>query len=131
MTTTLLLALFGLTFHAPYVMALTSDSSGQGVVYYFGFEIPRITGIPEEQIQDYGCVYGIDQGQFTAVLHKAEAQDKLRYKKSDVRAKVVLPDGSEYFVNGEGVVRWNDSWFILDKKRFVGLLTLASPGRCR
>ena len=42
--------------------------AGQGLVYYFGFEIERITGIPEHQMEDHGCLYKISREDFEKSL---------------------------------------------------------------
>ena len=96
----------------------------QGLVYYFGFEIERITGIPEHQMEEYGCLYKISREDFEkSLLADTEATKNLRYNKLDVRAKVVFAK-KYYFVDRTGVVSTGTGYALLDKKNFTSHLTL-------
>lgn len=96
----------------------------QGLVYYFGFKIERITGIPEHQIEEYGCLYKINREDFEkSLLPDTEATKSLRYNKLDVRAKVVFAK-KHYFIDRAGVVSTGTGYGLLDKKKFVSHLTL-------
>jgi hypothetical protein len=118
-----------------YVLLLTSFSAaatetkqavslqaGQGLVYYFGFEIERITGIPEHQMEGHGCLYKISQEDFEkSLLTDKEAAKNLHYEKLDVRAKVIFSDRT-YFISRAGVVNTGKDYVLLDKKKFVDRL---------
>ena len=96
--------------------------SDQGLVYYFGFEIQRITGIPEHQMEDHGCLYKISREDFEkSLLTDTEATKNLQYEKLDVRAKVVFAD-KYYFISRAGVVNTGKGYVLLDKKKFVSHL---------
>jgi hypothetical protein len=97
-------------------MPLQTD---QGLVYYFGFEIERITGIPEHQMEDHGCLYKISREDFEkSLLTDPEETKNLQYEKLDVRAKVVFAD-KYYFISRAGVVNTGKGYVLLDKKKFV------------
>lgn len=102
----------------------------RGTAYYFAFEIERITGIPEHQIEEYGCVYTVDRQAFLGLLRKPEPGQPLHYDKADVRAKITFRE-AEYFINRGGVARAGNEFFLLDKGRFVALLSPTVPGKCR
>lgn len=87
-------------------------------VFYFSFDIDRLTGIPEHQIEEYGCLYNIKitQQRFESML--AMPSCKFSYDERDVRAKVIFDDIQPYFINIDGVVRHGDNFFIIDKKEF-------------
>ena len=60
----------------------TPSQDDQGIVYYIGFEVELITGIPEHQIEEYGCLYKISREDFEkSLLADAEATKNLRYNK--------------------------------------------------
>lgn len=97
-----------------------SGRSEEGLVYYFGFDIERITGIPESQIEDYGCLFKITQNNFQESLSAAEG-GATKYNKLDVRAKAVFGN-KQYFLDRSGIVRTGDRYFSLNKKSFVSHL---------
>jgi hypothetical protein len=93
--------------------------TGQGLVYYFGFEIERITGIPEHQMEDHGCLYKISREDFEkSLLTDKESTKNPHYEKLDVRAKIIFSD-RHYFVSRAGVVNTGKGYVLLDKKKFV------------
>ena len=93
--------------------------AGQGLVYYFGFEIERITGISEHQMEDHGCLYKISQEDFEkSLLTDKESIKNLHYEKLDIRAKIIFSD-RHYFVSRAGVVNTGKGYVLLDKKKFV------------
>ena len=91
-------------------------------VYYYGFEIERITGIHEEEIQDIGCHYSSNEEQIGAALERLDMVDS-GYDPLDVRARVEMASKT-YFIDRDGVVRQGDQYFKLDKESFVRALTL-------
>jgi hypothetical protein len=97
-------------------MSLQAD---EGLVYYFGFEIQRIAGIPEHQMEEHGCLYKISRKDFEkSLLTDKESIRNLHYEKLDVRAKIIFPD-RYYFVSRAGVVNTGNGYVLLDKKKFV------------
>lgn len=69
-------------------MPLQND---QGLVYYIGFEVELITGIPEHQMEEYGCLYKISRKDFEkSLLTNEKITRDLQYNKLDVRAKLYL-----------------------------------------
>lgn len=102
----------------------------RGMVYYFGFDIERITGIPEHQIDQYGCRYTIEKEKFISLLKNAPDTSS-RYDRRDIRAHIVFSDNEQYFVNQEGIVRYGDRYFTLGKSDFIKLLSPLRAGKCR
>jgi hypothetical protein len=97
----------------------TPLQTDQGLVYYFGFEIQRITGIPEHQMEDHGCLYKISREDFEkSLLTDNESTKNLHYEKLDVRAKIIFSD-RHYYISRAGVVNTGKGYVLLDKKKFV------------
>ena len=95
------------------------SQTDEGLVYYFGFEIERITGIPEHQMEDHGCLYKISREDFEkSLLTDKESIKNLHYEKLDIRAKIIFSD-RHYFVSRAGVVNTGKGYVLLDKKKFV------------
>jgi hypothetical protein len=89
--------------------SLNNEDLDLGDVYYFGFEIERITGIPEEEIEDYGCKYKIRRVDFESlILDDLESAKVLTYERRDVRAKVVFGD-EVYYIDRSGVINLNSA----------------------
>jgi hypothetical protein len=96
-----------------------SSQDGQGLVYYIGFDVELITGIPEHQMEEYGCLFKISKKDFEkSLLTDKESIRNLHYEKLDVRAKIIFPD-RYYFVSRAGVVNTGNGYVLLDKKKFV------------
>jgi len=95
------------------------------VIYYYGFEIERITGIHEEEIEELGCVYSADSNSIESALMAVNSSDA-KYDRRDVRAKIEM-HGKSYFVDRAGFARQGDNYFQLDKVRFVASIALAGP----
>lgn len=94
----------------------------QGLVYYIGFDVELITGIPEHQMEDHGCLFKINREDFEkSLLTDKESTKNLRYEKLDVRAKIIFPDRT-YFISRAGVVNTGKGYVLLDKKKFVSHL---------
>lgn len=119
----------GLLMFTTLILGQTSQPPKTGVVYYFGFDIERITGIPEHQIEQYGCRYTIQKGRFISLL-KSAPKLKNKYDPRDIRARISFGKGVDYFVNREGIVRYRNKYFVLDKTEFVHLLSRQSGGKC-
>lgn len=106
---------------------LPMPSIDRAVIYYFGFEIDRITGIPEDQIQDYGCLYDADKEDIISSLTTYHDSNE-KYDQFDVRAKILI-DNDIYFVDYKGVVKKDNNLFKIDKDKFVRSLILV--GDCK
>jgi hypothetical protein len=101
-------------------------SESVGRVWYYGFDVQRITGLLEEEIERYGCPFEIARAAFdhAAESERAAAQP---YNSRDVRAKIVF--GSEtVFIDRFGAARRvGGEEFLVDKKLFVDSLVAAGP----
>jgi len=99
-----------------------SNENDQGTVYYFDFEIERITGIPESQIEEYGSIFTINKNYFEkCLLFDIDTAKSTNYNKLDVRAKIVFSD-RVYFVDHSGIVNTGNRYAMLNKKQFVRYL---------
>lgn len=105
-------------------------SDVNGNVRYFGFEIERIAGIPENQIDQYGCNYTIQQSDFVSLLRSDDDLEK-KYDKLDIRARVSFSDDCQYFINPEGIVRQGKKYYVINKDDFVRLLTPTKKEFCQ
>lgn len=90
-------------------------------IYYFGFEIKRITGIPEAQIDAYGCLYKGNSDQLRQLL-TAAPPSKVDYQPFDVRAKIILAQ-DVWYIDSNGVAKLGGKAVAIDKALFVGLLS--------
>jgi len=101
----------------------------QGIVYYFGFDIRRIYGIQEADIEKYGCKYKINRNDFfKSLLPYSKFSSHLRYQSLDIRAKVIFAN-TIFFIDRRGIVKLDEEYMLLDKKNFISSLTLI-PSDC-
>ena len=91
-----------------------------GKAYVFGFNIERITGIPEIQMEEYGCLYDISRDSFISLLQVGRNMQE--YQDLNVRAKVIF-NNDVYFIDRYGIVRNGVNYFSIDTKKFELLLT--------
>ena len=99
-----------------------ADSEPQdAVIYFYGFEVERITGIHEEEIEELGCAFSAESKAIASALKAVESGNS-DYDRRDVRAKIEML-GRSYFVDRTGAVRQGDNYFELDKVQFVASLT--------
>jgi len=94
-------------------------------IYYFGFDIERITGIHESQIEELGCHYKATKKKMEESLTLLD-DEKVDYEPLNVRAEIRM-GGRSYFVDRDGNVRQGSSYYLLDKEMFVSSITLATP----
>ncbi len=106
----------------PETESYADDDPRLAVIYYYGFEIERITGIHEEEIEELGCTYSADSDSIERALTKLNLKN-VNYDRRDVRAKIAM-HGESFFVDRDGIVRKGDNYFQLDKARFVASITL-------
>ena len=108
--------------------ATNGPNAVEGTVYYFGFEIERITGILEQEMEKNGCLYSISRQKFTSLLQEDIALGQ-KYNRRNVRAKVAFENEEPYFVSRQGVVRQGRKFFTLGKRDFVRSLSPVK-GKC-
>ena len=101
----------------PFALVLRTEA----VIYYYGFEIERITGIHEEEIEKLGCSYSADSDAIASALTRADS-DNANFDRRDIRAKIVM-QGDSFYVDRAGIVRQGDRYFRLDRARFIASLT--------
>ena len=87
-------------------------------VYYFEFNVQRITGLHEESMYDYFIGKAICESDW--VLLEKEAENK--YNKYDVRALVRFSDDKLYYIDRYGYFSGNGKHGVIDKKKFNELV---------
>ena len=107
------------------MFCLNGNANAIGKAYVFGFDIERMTGIPEHQIEEYGCLYKISGLKFISLLKSETSPAK--YIKLDIRAKVIF-NNKVYFIDRFGVVRSDTKFFSIDTTKFM--LLLIGKGKC-
>jgi hypothetical protein len=107
---------------AIYCSSLYADMIGK--VYFYGFDIQRITGLHENEIEKYGCLYELNKYEFISLLR---AEPGAKYQKLDIRAKAVFGNDI-YFIDREGIVRNDINYYSIDRKKFK--LLFSQIGRC-
>ena len=106
-------------------VCFANDVRLNAVIHYYGFEIERITGIHEEEIEELGCAYSADSDSIESALTEVDSQT-VNYDRRDVRAKITMR-GRSYYVDRAGIARHGDSYFKLDKAQFIASITLVGP----
>ena len=101
------------------------DDVQAAIINYYGFEIERITGIHEEEIEQLGCLFSARLESIENALVRVNSSDA-NYKRSDVRAKIEM-HGKPYFVDRAGIVRQGDDYFQLDRAQFVASISSVRP----
>jgi hypothetical protein len=101
-------------------------SESVGRVRYYGFDVQRITGLLEEEMERYGCPFEIAREAFNRAA-RSERSAAQPYNSKDVRAKIVF--GSEtVFIDRFGVARRvGGEEFSIDKDLFAASLVAAGP----
>lgn len=94
-------------------------------IYYFGFEVQRMTGIPEGQMASVGCVYSADSTQLRQLLI-ASPPSWARYEPGNVRAKIEMPQEA-WYIDANGIAKIGEKTVLVDRTAFVRLLSL-DPG---
>lgn len=103
-----------------FLSGVTYSCDDVGVVYYYGFDIERITGITEPMIVEYGDLYYIGTTDFLNYLSPSTSRT---YQSNDIRAKICLYKDNCFYVDKDGFVRNKKIFYKLDKIRFErGLL---------
>lgn len=93
------------------------------LVYHYGFNVERITGIPEEQIEQYGCRYRVPEPQFLSLLRGPNSAWRDDYEPRNVRAKVVCGEGRDvHYIDRDGRVRVRDRYFTISRDELVRIL---------
>ncbi len=92
-----------------------------GVVYWRGFDIESITGIPESQINNYGMKRCIGRNVFMGLLFHINDSYSREYDDRDVRGSITF-NNDIYYVNRSGIVRYNNDFYRINKKSFSHIM---------
>ncbi|MEI2456429.1 hypothetical protein [Lysobacter firmicutimachus] len=103
-----------------------TTSTAIGTVYFFGFDVPRITGIPEQEMEKYGCKFKIKESDLLAAMALSQPDPLPNYNALDVRAKISFPNGALY-IDHQGVMSWDGKFSLIDKAKFSKALTEPEP----
>lgn len=97
-------------------------SSDDMTVCFLDFRISLEVGRKESDIQQAKyCKYKISRTTFLSLL--VPEPSNFHYEGRDVRAMVMLPVAEKYFIDVNGVVRFGDKIFKVDKTAFFYALT--------
>jgi hypothetical protein len=95
-----------------------------GIVYTAGFYIEYFVPYSESNIEKCLCLGKISKNDFFAsILSKNEG---FNYNRFDVRAKIIFDKKDVYFVDKQGFVRHNESFYIIDKNKFSKTLQITA-----
>ena len=92
-----------------------------GVVYWRGFDIESITGIPESQINNYGMKRCIGRNVFMGLLFHINDSYSREYDDRDVRGSITF-NNDIYYVNRSGIVRYKNDFYRINKKSFSHIM---------
>lgn len=106
---------------------VTAAPFSQASGFLFEFGVPRITGIPEHAISDYGCPFLVKESSFFSVLKRPPYKGMNGYAPLDVRAKVLTTDGRTYYIDHNGIVRSGQKYFVVDTVTFSKLVKARCP----
>jgi len=112
------LALIGLSSGAAAMEGLKAPSEQSALVCFIDFRVGLAIGRNEEEIGSKGpCRYTIDKKVFRSML--LPRKDSEFYQKSNVRAKIIYSPTEVYFIDANGVVRFGDHKFVVNKDEFT------------
>lgn len=98
--------------------AIGKDEDYIGVVYWRGFDIESITGIPESQINNYGMKRCIGRNVFMGLLFHINDSYSREYDDRDVRGSITF-NNDIYYVNRSGIVRYKNDFYRINKNHLV------------
>ncbi|EPD7474049.1 hypothetical protein ACSD10_004899 [Escherichia coli] len=101
--------------------AIGKDEDYIGVVYWRGFNIESITGIPESQINNYGMKRCIGRNVFMGLLFHINDSYSREYYDRDVRGSITF-NNDIYYVNRSGIVRYKNDFYRINKKSFSHIM---------
>ena len=101
--------------------AIGKDEDYIGVVYWRGFDIESITGIPESQINNYGMKRSIGRNVFMGLLFHINDSYSREYDDRDVRGSITF-NNDIYYVNRSGIVRYKNDFYRINKKSFSHIM---------
>ncbi|WP_369072718.1 hypothetical protein, partial [Escherichia coli] len=101
--------------------AIGKDEDYIGVVYWRGFDIESITGIPESQINNYGMKRCIGRNVFMGLLFHINDSYSREYDDRDVRGSITF-NNDIYYVNRSGIVRYKNDFYRINKKSFSHIM---------
>lgn len=102
-------------------IAIGKDEDYIGVVYWRGFDIESITGIPESQINNYGMKRCIGRNVFMGLLFHINDSYSREYDDRDVRGSITF-NNDIYYVNRSGIVRYKNDFYRINKKSFSHIM---------
>ncbi|WP_244566817.1 hypothetical protein [Escherichia coli] len=97
------------------------DEDYIGMVYWRGFDIESITGIPESQINNYGMKRCIGRNVFMGLLFHINDSYSREYDDRDVRGSITF-NNDIYYVNRSGIVRYKNDFYRINKKSFSHIM---------
>ncbi len=101
--------------------AIGKDEDYIGVVYWRGFDIESITGIPESQINNYGMKRCIGRNVFLGLLFHINVSYSREYDDRDVRGSITF-NNDIYYVTRSGIVRYKNDFYRINKKSFSHIM---------
>ncbi|WP_225381749.1 hypothetical protein [Escherichia coli] len=101
--------------------AIGKDEDYIGAVYWRGFDIESITGIPESQINNYGMKRCIGRNVFMGLLFHINDSYSREYDDRDVRGSITF-NNDIYYVNRSGIVRYKNDFYRINKKSFSHIM---------
>lgn len=110
-----LIMLFILFIYIPN--AIGKNKGEIGMVYWRGFDIESLTGIPESQIENYGIKHCISKNAFMELLSPISEFNSRAYDSRDVRGSIIF-DNDVYYVNRDGIVRYKNYFYSINKELF-------------
>lgn len=97
-----------------------------GTVYFFGFDVPRVTGIPEHEMEKFGCKFKITEPDLIAAMASPQPPHVPDYNALDVRAKISFPKET-YYIDHQGVLYKQGRPLLIDKAKFNDALMEPEP----
>ncbi|HEB1529910.1 TPA: hypothetical protein ACQC5M_000523 [Escherichia albertii] len=101
--------------------AISKNKDYIGVVYWRGFGIESITGIPESQINNYGMRRCISRNVFMELLFHIDDSHRRAYDDKDVRGSITF-NNDVYYVNRSGIVRYENYFYSINKESFSHIM---------
>lgn len=114
----------------PYAYAADKQSEQlDATVYYFDFAIHRMAGIPEKEMESYGCVYKGNFEVLNGLVETAPLSDE-PYEPNDVRAKVIGAQGKAFFIDSHGISMRGSESVKIDRALFARKITRDTKFSC-
>jgi hypothetical protein len=116
-----------------FILSIAEAAMGgeEGVAYYFDFNVPRMVGIPESQMESYGCTYAVSKEDVERLIRTSPPSSSGAYESKDVRVKMEFKDGHTYYVDSSGVIRDGARYFSGDKEGIAKVIVSGKRIKCR